>query len=211
MISSELVSNTEGHRRRGIRLEWATNLWNVLEVAVTVTVGIQAKSLALVAFGLDSLVEVFASSVVIWNLSDRRIDPGDRRIHRSLRLISVAFWILAGFLGIASLRGLYLETRPHHSLFGIIFMGLTAVIMVTLSVLKRRTALQVPSETLLAESALTLLDGCLAASVLLALVLNDALGWWWADALAAIVVAGFALAEGIRNWRESAPHEGFGQ
>ncbi len=88
-------------------------------------------------------------------------------------------------------------------------MGLTAGIMFGLSVLKRRTALQVPSETLLAESALTLLDGCLATSVLVALVLNDALGWWWADALAAMVVAGFAVSEGIRHWRESAPHEGF--
>ena len=202
---------TEQARRRGIQLEWATNVWNVLEVGVTVTVGIQSKSLALVAFGLDSLIEIFASSVVIWNLNDRRSDPGDQRIHRSLRLIAVAFWVLAAFLGVASVRGLVGGTRPQHSLFAIIFMALTAAIMVSLSVLKRRTALQVPSETLLAESALTLLDGCLAASVLLALVLNDALRWWWADALAALVVAGFALSEGIRHWRESAPHEGFDQ
>ena len=204
-----MVSGTNNPRRRGIRLEWATNVWNVLEVAVTVTIGIQSKSLALVAFGLDSLVEIFASSVVIWNLSDRRVYPGDRRIHRSLRLISVAFWVLAVFLSVASMRGLVLGTRPQHSLFGTIFMGVTAGIMVSLSVLKRATARQVPSETLMAESALTLLDGCLAASVLVALVLNDALGWWWADALAAMVVAGFALSEGIRHWRESAPHEEF--
>lgn len=204
-----MEGGTKSPRRRGIRLEWVTNVWNILEVAVTVTVGIQSKSLALVAFGLDSLVEIFASSVVIWNLGDRRVDPGDRRIHRSLRLISVAFWILAMFLSVASVRGLVLGTRPQHTLFGITFMGLTAGIMFGLSVLKRRTALQVPSETLLAESALTLLDGCLATSVLVALVLNDALGWWWADALAAMVVAGFAVSEGIRHWRESAPHEGF--
>ena len=196
-------------RRFGIQLEWATNVWNVLEVAVTVTVGIQAKSLALVAFGLDSVVEIFASSVVIWNLNDKRVDPGDRRIHRSLRLISVAFWVLAAFLCVASLRGLVLRNRPQHTLFGIAFMGLTAAVMLSLSVLKRRTAQKIPSETLLAESALTLFDGCLATSVLIALVLNDALGWWWADAIAALVVAAFALSEGVRHWMDSAPHESF--
>jgi divalent metal cation (Fe/Co/Zn/Cd) transporter len=195
-------------RRRGIRLEWMTNGWNVMEVFVTVTLGILARSLALVAFGLDSLVEIFASSVVIWNLNDRRNDPGDRRIHRSLRLIAVAFWILAAFLGVVSVRGLVQGSRPEHTLPGITYMALTAVIMLGLSLLKRRTAQQIPSETLLAESAMTLLDGCLATSVLVALILNDALGWWWTDALAALVVAGFALTEGIRHWLDSVPHEG---
>ena len=180
-----------------------------MEVLVTVILGIQTRSLALVAFGLDSVVEIIASSVVILNLGDRRADPGDRRIHRALRLISLAFWVLAAFLCLASVRGLVLGTHPEHSLFGITFMGLTACVMFSLSVLKRKTAQQMPSETLLAESAMTLLDGCLATSVLVALVLNDALGWWWADSLAALIVAGFALSEGIRHWRESAPHEGF--
>jgi divalent metal cation (Fe/Co/Zn/Cd) transporter len=87
-------------------------------------------------------------------------------------------------------------------------MALTAAAMLILSVLKRRTAQQIPSETLLAEAALTLLDGCLATSILVALVLNDALGWWWTDAIAAMIVAAFAFSEGVRHWRESAPHEG---
>jgi divalent metal cation (Fe/Co/Zn/Cd) transporter len=194
-------------RQRGIRLEWATNGWNLMEVFVTVTLGILARSLALVAFGLDSLVEIFASSVVIWNLNDRRHDPGDRRIHRSLRLIALAFWVLAGFLCVASVRGLVQGTRPGHTLLGITYLGLTAVVMFGLSALKRHTAQQIPSETLLAEAALTFLDGCLATSVLAALVLNYTLGWWWADALAALIVAGFALTEGVRHWLDSAPHE----
>jgi divalent metal cation (Fe/Co/Zn/Cd) transporter len=193
--------------RRGVRLEWATNGWNVMEVVVTVTLGIQARSLALVAFGLDSVVEIFASSVVIWNLHDTRSDPGDRRIHRSLRLIAVAFWVLAAFLCAASVRGLVLENRPEGSPLAIAYLALTACIMFGLSVLKRRIAQRIPSETLLAESAMTFLDGCLASSVLVALILNDALDWWWSDALAALVVAGFAVAEGVRHWRDSAPHE----
>ena len=201
-------SETDRLRRRGIRLEWATNGWNVMEVVVTVTLGLQARSLALVAFGLDSVVEIFASSVVIGNLRDRRPDPGDRRVHRSLRLISLAFWVLASFLCVASLRGLVLENRPESSPLGIAYLGLTACAMFGLSVLKRRTGRRIPSETLLAESAMTFLDGCLATSVLLALILNAVLHWWWTDAIAALAVAGFAAAEGVRHWRESAPHQG---
>ena len=203
------MTETERLRRRGVRLEWATNGWNVMEVVVTVTLGLQARSLALVAFGLDSVVEIFASTVVIKDLSDRRPDPGDQRIHRSLRRIAVAFWVLAAFLCVASFRGLVLGSRPASSPLGIAYLALTACIMFGLSVLKRRTGQRMPSETLLAESAMTLLDGCLATSVLTALVLNDVFGWWWTDAVAALVVAGFAASEGVRHWRESAPHEGF--
>lgn len=178
-----------------------------MEVGVTITLGIQARSLALVAFGLDSVVEIFASSVVIWNLKDRRSDPGDRRVHRALRLISLAFWFLATFLCVASVRGLVLGNRPESSPLGIAYLALTACAMFILSVLKRRTAQQMQSETLLAESAMTFLDGCLSTSILTALVLNTTLQWWWADAIAALVVAGFAASEGARHWRESAPHQ----
>lgn len=177
-----------------------------MEVVVTITLGIQARSLALVAFGLDSVVEIFASTVVIRNLSDQRPDPNDRRIHRSLRLISVAFWVLAGFLCAASIRGLVLAGRPASSPLGIAYLAVTAVAMFSLAVLKRRTATQMASETLSAEASMTFLDGCLSSSILVALVLNTTLGWWWTDALAALVVAGFAMSEGVRHWQESAPH-----
>src|SRR5436309_8285889 len=93
-------------RQGALRLEWATNGWNLMEVVVTISLGVQAGSLALIAFGLDSVVEIFASTVVIRNLRDDRHDPGDRRVHRALRLIAVAFWILAAFLTVASIRGL---------------------------------------------------------------------------------------------------------
>jgi divalent metal cation (Fe/Co/Zn/Cd) transporter len=201
-------SDAERLRRRGIRLEWATNAWNLMEVVVTIALGIQARSLALVAFGLDSVVEIFASTVVIRNLADRRLDPGDRRVHRSLRLISLAFWVLAAFLCVASVRSLVVGSRPDHAPLGIAYLAVTAVAMFSLSVLKRRTALRMDSETLLAEASMTFLDGCLSSSILLALVLNAAFQWWWTDALAALAVAGFATAEGLRHWRESAPHDG---
>ncbi len=174
---------------------------------VTVSLGVRAGSLALIAFGLDSIVEIFASTVVIWNLRDRRDDPGDHRIHRALRLIAVAFWLLAAFLIVLSVRGLVLRDHPESSPLGVAYLGLTAVAMLGLARLKRTTAAELGSETLHAEAAMTLLDGCLAAGILVALVLNAWLGWWWTDGVAALLVAGFAVNDGVNHWRESAPHD----
>ncbi len=194
-------------RRRGLRLEWATNGWNAMEVVVTITLGVQAGSLALIAFGLDSIVEIFASTVVIRNLHDDRDDPGDRRVHRSLRLIAVAFWVLAAFLVVISVRGLVRGDRPDSSPLGVAYLALTAVAMFGLAGLKRLTARELGSEPLQAEASLTFLDGCLSTGILTALVLNAWLGWWWTDATAALVVAAYAVNEGVHHWRESAPHE----
>ncbi len=193
--------------RRGIHLEWATNGWNVMEVVVTISLGLQAGSLALIAFGLDSVVEIFASNVVIRNLRDDRDDPGDRRVHRSLRLIAAAFWVLATFLVVVSVRSLIRGDRPGSSPIGVAYLALTAVVMFGLSGLKRATARELGSEALHAEAALTFLDGCLSTGILTALVLNAWLGWWWTDASAALLVAGFAAKEGVDHWRGSAPHQ----
>ena len=193
-------------RTRALRLEWATNGWNAMEVVVTVSLGVQAGSLALVAFGLDSVVEIFASTVVIRNLHDDRSDPGDRRVHRSLRLIAVAFWCLAGFLVVMSVRGLIRGDRPDSSPLGIAYLALTAGAMFGLARLKRVTADAMGSETVQAEAGMTFLDGCLSSGILVALVLNAWRGWWWTDDAAALLVAGFAIKSGIDHWRESAPH-----
>lgn len=196
----------EQSRQRGVRLEWATNGWNLMEVVVTITLGLQAGSLALVAFGLDSVVEIFASTVVIRHLGDDRRDPGDRRVHRSLRLIAVAFWVLAVFLVVMSIRGLVRGDRPESSPLGVAYLALTAVIMFGLARMKRVTAAELGNEPLQAEAAMTFLDGCLSTGILTALVLNAWLGWWWTDATAALLVAGFAIKEGVDHWRDSAPH-----
>jgi len=198
----------EALRRRGLRLEWATNGWNAMEVVVTISLGVQAGSLALIAFGLDSIIEIFASMVVIRNLRDDRRDPGDRRVHRSLRLIAVAFWFLATFLAIVSTRALIRGDRPESSPLGVAYLAVTAVIMFGLARLKRVTADDLGSETLQAEAGMTFLDGCLSTSILVALVLNAWLGWWWTDAAAALLVAALAIRDGVDHWRDSAPHQG---
>ncbi len=202
-----LHRTTDELRRRGLRLEWATNGWNAMEVVVTITLGVQAGSLALIAFGLDSVVEIFASTVVIRNLRDDRHDPGDRRVHRSLRLIATAFWLLALFLVVITIRGLIRGDRPDGSPLGVAYLAVTALVMFTLARLKHTTAAALRSETLGAEASMTFLDGCLSTGILIALVLNAWLGWWWADAAAALLVAGFAVNEGVEHWRESAPHD----
>jgi divalent metal cation (Fe/Co/Zn/Cd) transporter len=176
-----------------------------MEVVVTISLGVQAGSLALIAFGLDSIVEIFASMVVIRNLRDGRNDPGDRRVHRALRLIAVAFWLLAAFLMVASIRGLVRGDRPDNSPLGIAYLTMTAFVMFGLARLKRATATELVSETLHAEAGMTFLDGCLSTGILTALVLNASLGWWWTDASAALLVAGFAISEGVGHWRDSAP------
>jgi divalent metal cation (Fe/Co/Zn/Cd) transporter len=197
----------EGARRLGVQLEWATNAWNLMEVVVTISLGLRAGSLALIAFGLDSIVEIFASTVVIRNLRDDRSDPGDRRVHRSLRLIAIAFWVLAAFLVVMSLRGLLRGDRPDSSPWGVAYLALTAVAMFGLARLKHTTAETYDIETLQAEAALTFLDGCLSTGILIALVLNAWFGWWWTDAAAALLVAAFAVKDGIDHWHESAPHD----
>jgi divalent metal cation (Fe/Co/Zn/Cd) transporter len=197
----------EDLRRRGVRLEWATNGWNTMEVVVTIWLGVQAGSLALIAFGLDSVVEIFASTVVIRNLRDDRTDPGDQRVHRALRMIAVAFWVLAAFLTVASIRGLARGDRPDSSPLGIAYLTVTACVMFGLARLKRVTGDALVNEPLTAEAGVTFLDGCLSTGILAALILNAALGWWWTDAAAALLVAGFAVNDGVVHWRESAPHD----
>ena len=146
--------------RRGIRLEWATTTWNLMEVFVAIALGLAAKSLALVAFGLDSLIEVFASTVVVWHLRKGH-DPTADRTRLAFRLIAIAFFALAAFLAVASTRSLIDASRPDDSLAGIAYLGLTAVVMFTLASAKRRTARRIPSGPLDTEASLTFLDGCL--------------------------------------------------
>ena len=135
------ITETDHDRllRRGIRLEWATTAWNAMEVFVTISLGVAAQSLAVVAFGLDSMIEVFASTVVIWHLREGR-DPAPHRTRLAFRLIAGAFFALAAFLVVASTRSLVLGSAPEESVLGIAYLALTAAVMFSLAFVKRRTA-----------------------------------------------------------------------
>jgi divalent metal cation (Fe/Co/Zn/Cd) transporter len=187
--------------RRAITLEYATVAWNVVEVGITVALGLAARSLALVAFGLDSLVEIFASSVVLWHLrGDGRVSSP--RTRRALRLVAFAFFGLATVLFAGAVESLVVGRHPDDAPLGIAYLAVTATVMFMLGWLKGRLADEIGNHPLVHEARITVLDGCLATGILLALVANTALGWWWADPIAAIVVAVLAVVEGFDAPRE---------
>jgi divalent metal cation (Fe/Co/Zn/Cd) transporter len=185
---------------RGRRLELATIGWNVMEVVVTISLGVAASSIALIAFGLDSLVEVFASAVVIWYISNHHAE--DRARH-SLRLVAAAFAVLGCYLAVASAYNLAHGYAADSSPGGIAYLAVTAFVMFGLARAKRRLALAVQSEPIAAEAQMTFLDGCLASGVCLALVVNTVWGISWADPTAALLIALFCFREAVSNWTEA--------
>jgi divalent metal cation (Fe/Co/Zn/Cd) transporter len=179
-------------RRRGFALEYATLAWNVAGVAVLAVTALAARSVALAGFGLDSLIEIGASVVVVWELSGT---GGERRQRRALRLIAVAFLGLALYLSVQSTIVLAAGLRPRHSPAGIAWTAVTAAVMFALAAGKARTGAALGNPVLRTEGRVTLIDGLLAVAVLAGLVLNAAAGWWWADPVAGYVLVGYALRE----------------
>ncbi len=176
--------------------------WNAGEAVLTITLGSLAGSLALIGFGTVSIVELFASGVVVWHVRSDEADQVDRT-RTALRLISVAFAVLAIALLVAASNDLITGRRAGESIWGIVYLAVTAVVMFTLAALKHRTAALLGSEPLASEASMTLLDGVLSVTTLTGLALNAAVGWWWADPIAAVLVALAALNEARENWIES--------
>ena len=177
--------------RRGFRLEYATLAWNVIGIVVLAVAALDARSVALAGFGLDSLIEIGASTVVIWELSG----TGLERQRRALRLIGAGFASLAAYLLIQSTWVLAAGFRPGHSVLGIAWTAITAVVMFALALGKARTGAVLDNPVLRTEGRVTLIDGLLAVAVLVGLALNAAAGWWWADPLAGYVLVYYAVRE----------------
>ena len=186
--------------RRGLRLEYLTLSWNVVGSVLILVAAAAARSVALAGFGLDSLIEIVASAVVIWQLKGTE----KARERTALRLIGYAFVLLALYIGAQSLYVLAAGFRPHHSLVGIAWLTLTALAMFALAYRKSSTGAALGNRVLETEARVTIIDGLLALAVLVGLVLNAALAWWWADPLAALVIVYYGLREGRAALRESA-------
>lgn len=189
--------------RRALQLEYATIGWNAGEAVFTITLGVIAGSLALIGFGTDSIIEIFASSVVVWHMRPGHEAASDARTARALRLVAVAFALLAVVLAFAAVRDLVTQRRAGESVVGIAYLAVTAVVMFGLAIAKHRLARRIGSAPLRSEATMTFLDGILSVATLSGLALNATVGWWWADPAAALVVAVAAGREARENWVEA--------
>ncbi len=151
----------------------------------------------MLGFGLDSVVEVLSAATVAWQFS--RSDP-ERYEKPTLRFIAFAFFALAAYVTVSAILSLTGIVRAEHSTIGIIVAATSVVVMPFLSLAERRTGRDLGSATAVADSKQTLICSYLSAAVLVGLVLNGVFGWWWADSIAALVVGGFAVHEGIEAW-----------
>jgi len=178
--------------RRGLWLEYVTLGWNVVGVGVLGAAALAAHSVALAGFGLDSLIEILASTVVVWQLTD----TGGQRERTAMRIIGAAFFALAIYIAAQGLYVLVTGGPPAASPPGIAWTAITCGAMLALAFGKVRTGAALENQVLMTEGRVTLVDAYLAAAVLLGLVLNAALGWWWADPLAGFVIVFYGVKEG---------------
>ena len=202
MTTPVLSSHRTDVLRRRIRVVVTLTItWNVLEAVVALVAGKAASSAALIGFGLDSIVEVLSAAAVAWQFAS----PAPQRRERvALRVIAVSFFALAAYVSVDAVLALLGLREPEHSPLGLGIAALSLVVMPFLSWFERRTGRELGSASAVADSRQTLICTYLSAALLIGLLLNALLGWAWADSVAALVIAGLALREGIEAWRGQA-------
>jgi divalent metal cation (Fe/Co/Zn/Cd) transporter len=179
----------------------ATIAYNVIEAVIALAAGTTASSTALIGFGLDSVIEVSSAAAVAWQFS---AEDHERREKTALRVIAVSFFALAAYVTFESVQALVAAHRPDHSTVGMVLAAVSLAVMPGLSYAQRRAGRELGSRTAVADSRQTLLCTYLSAVLLVGLAANSFLGWWWADSLAALVIAAVAVKEGRDAWRGDA-------
>jgi len=182
--------------RAGRRVEYLSITWTSLEAIIGFTVGILAGSVALIGFGADSIIEVASSCVLLWWLAEGSIDH-DRAAHR---LVGACFFALAAYIVIDVSADLLRHEAPRVTYFGILYAGACVVVMPLLARAKRRVAVRLNSNALHADSHQSDICAYLSVILLLGLALNAALGWWWADPIAALAMLPIIIREGVAGW-----------
>jgi divalent metal cation (Fe/Co/Zn/Cd) transporter len=185
-------------RRRGFWLEYASMAWMTVEAAVAVTAGVLASSVALIGFGLDSVVEFCAAGIVVWQLRG----GGEERETRAVKLIGVTFFALAAYLAVEGLRDLIGQSRPEHSVPGLVVSAAALIVMPGLALAKHRTGRALGNQALIADAAESAFCAFTSGAALLGVGLNALAGWWWADPAAALVIAALAVKEGLEAWED---------
>jgi divalent metal cation (Fe/Co/Zn/Cd) transporter len=184
--------------RRGRRLEYFTIAWNALEGLVAVVAGAITGSISLVGFGIDSFIEVTSGSVLLWRMSvDAEVQHRELNERRALRIVGVCFLLLAGYIAYESVLDLWSRHAPEHSIPGIVLACISLVVMPLLSRAKRKVGRALGSAAMHADAKQTEFCTYLSAILLAGLLLNALFGLWWADPVAALIMAPIIAKEGI--------------
>jgi divalent metal cation (Fe/Co/Zn/Cd) transporter len=184
-------------------LSWLSLAWMGAEGGVAVTAGIMAGSIALIGFGVDSAIEGFASLVIVWRFTGRRL-LSHAAEERAQKLVAVQFFLLAPFVAVEAVRHLATGHEAETSVIGMVLTATSLVGMPLLGVAKQRLATTLGSAATHGEGAQNLLCAYLAGAVFLGLAGNALFGWWWLDPIAALLVAAVAVREGREAWRGEA-------
>ncbi len=186
--------------KRGLRLEYLTVGWNSLEALVAMASGFMAGSIALVGFGLDSVIEVSSGAVLLWRLrADRHDERRERSEQIAVRLVGITFLALATYIAFDGVKTLLQREKPGESLPGIVLAIASLIVMPVLARAKRRIARGLGSGAMQADSRQTDICAYLSAILLGGLALNALLGWWWADPLAGLIMVPLIAREGIEG------------
>jgi len=188
--------------RRARGLEVFTVAWNSLEGVIAVGLGILAGSIALVGFGIDSVIETSSGVILLWRLQARRdAEDAEAAERRALRLVGASLLVLAAYVSGDALLSILRRDAPEESLAGIALAGVSLLVMPLLARSKRRLASQLDSDALRADAVQTIICAYLSAILLAGLALNAQLSWWWADPLAALAMVPIITREGLEAWR----------
>ena len=198
-----LASDRAGLERRARLLAWGGNAWHLIEFAIAFAAGLAAGSVALVAFGVDSLIEVAAGLTIVWRFTGTRLASVTSE-RRAQQLIALSYFVLAAYVGVESIRDLVGGHEPGASWVGIGLAAATAPTMPLLARAKRRLGHALGSAATVGEGGQNMICAYLSVALLVGLLANATLGWWWADPAAALVIGAVAAREGLESWRGDA-------
>lgn len=202
-LSRPLPAERARLERRARLLAWGGNAWHLVEFLVAVVAGLAAGSVALIGFGVDSLIESLAAFVILWLFTGGRGASANAE-RRAQRLIATSYFVLVAYIAVEAARTLVGGDHPDASWVGIGLAAFTTPTMPLLARAKRRVGLQLGSSATVSEAAQNMICAYLSVALLVGLLLNAVLGWWWADPAAALVIAAVAGREGVESWRGDA-------
>ena len=199
-VPSLLIGERARLERRVKQFAWGGNAWHLVEFAIALAAGVVAGSVALVGFGIDSLIELAAGGVIVWLFSGGR-GSSQQAERLAQQLIAASYFVLAVYIGVQSLRDLVGGQHPSASWVGIGLAAFTAPAMPLLARAKRKLGRQLSSSATVSEAQQNQLCAYLSIALLVGLLLNALAGWWWADPAAALVIGAIAVREGVESWR----------